>query len=105
MDQLVSADETPKPKPLKEIDPNDPVTIQRAKIAKRVGLAKRVGYLGLLVAIIGFVISVVAGFPTWAVAISIAGLVVGIVVLPIPIILGYGIMAAEREERGGGRFH
>ena len=33
------------------------------------------------------------------------GLVVGIVVLPLPIIFGYGIMAAEREERGGGRFH
>jgi hypothetical protein len=31
--------------------------------------------------------------------------VVAIVVLPIPIIMGYGIRAAEREERGGGRFH
>ena len=85
--------------------PEDPIAIQRARIGKRVALAKRIGYLGLLVAIIGFVISVVAGFATWAVAISIAGLVVGIVVLPLPIILGYGIMAAEREERGGGRFH
>ena len=101
----MSANETPKPEPLKEIDPNDPVTIRRAHIGKRVALAKRIGYLGLVVAIIGFVISVIARFPPWAVAISIAGLVVGIVVLPIPIILGYGIMAAEREERGGGRFH
>ena len=105
MDELVSTNETPEQKPLQEIDPSDPVTIQRARISKRVGLAKRIGYLGLLIAIIGFVISVIAGFPTWAVAISIAGLVVGIVVLPVPIILGYGIMAAEREERGGGRFH
>ena len=86
-------------------DPNDPVALQRARIGKRVGLAKRIGYLGLLVAIAGFVVSVIAGFPTWSVAVSIAGLVVGIVVLPLPIILGYGIMAAEREERGGGRFH
>ena len=44
-------------------------------------------------------------FPPWAVGVSIAGLVVGIVVLPIPIILGYGIGPPAREERGGGRFH
>jgi hypothetical protein len=86
-------------------DPSDPITAQRTRIARLVGIAKRIGYLGLLVAIIGFVLSVVAGFPTWSVALSIGGLVVGIVVLPLPIILGYGIRAAEREERGGGRFH
>jgi uncharacterized membrane protein len=86
-------------------DPSDPIAAQRARIGRRVGLAKRIGYLGLLVAIIGFVISVVAGFPSWSVGVSIAGLVVGIVVLPLPIIVGYGIRAAEREERGGGRFH
>lgn len=86
-------------------EPSDPIAAQRLRIGRRVGLAKRIGYLGLLVAIIGFVISVVAGFPSWSVAVSIGGLVVGIVVLPLPIILGYGIRAAEREERGGGRFH
>jgi len=86
-------------------DPSDPIAARRIRIGRAVGLAKRIGYLGLLVAIIGFVISVVAGFPTWSVAVSIAGLVVAIVVLPLPIILGYGIRAAEREERGGGRFH
>lgn len=86
-------------------DPSDPITAQRARIGRRVALAKRIGYLGLLVAIIGFVISAVAGFPGWSVAVTIAGLVVGIVVLPVPIILGYGIRAAEREERGDGRFH
>jgi len=94
MDGLVSTDE-----------PSDPIALQRARIGRRVGLAKRIGYLGLLVAIVGFVIAAVTGFPTWSVAVTIAGLVVGIVVLPLPIILGYGIRAAEREERGGGRFH
>ena len=33
------------------------------RIGRLVGIAKRVGYLGLLVAIVGFVVSVVAGFP------------------------------------------
>jgi hypothetical protein len=94
MDALVTPD-----------DAADPVAQQRARIGRVVGLGKRVGYLGLLVAIIAFVIAAVTGFPSWAVGVSIAGLVVGIVVLPLPIIFGYGIRAAEREERGGGRFH
>jgi hypothetical protein len=83
----------------------DPVAERRARIARGVKLAKRVGYLGLLVAIVAFVVSAASGFPTWAVGVTIAGLVVAIVVLPLPIILGYGIRAAEREERGGGSFH
>lgn len=83
----------------------DPVVARRARIGRMVGIAKRVGYLGLLVAIAAFVVGAITGFPSWAVAVTIAGLVVGIVVLPLPIVLGYGIRAAEREERGGGSFH
>ena len=83
----------------------DPVAEKRLRIGRLVSLGKRVGYLGLLVSIIAFVIAALTGFPSWAVGVSIAGLVVGIVVLPMPIIFGYGIRAAEREERGGGRFH
>ena len=85
--------------------PVDPVAERRARIARAVGLAKRVGYLALLLAVAGFVAAVVTGFAGWAVAVTIAGLVVAIVVLPIPIILGYGIRAAEREERGERGFH
>lgn len=83
----------------------DPVLARRARIARMVALGKRVGYLALLVAIVAFVISVLTGFPDWAVGVSIGGLVVAIVVLPLPIVFGYGIRAAEREERGGGSFH
>lgn len=83
----------------------DPVLERRARIARLVALGKRVGYLALLVAIVAFVISVLTGFPDWAVGVSIGGLVVAIVVLPLPIVFGYGIRAAEREERGGGSFH
>lgn len=83
----------------------DPILERRARIARIVALGKRVGYLALLVAIVAFVISALAGFPDWAVGVSIGGLVVAIVVLPLPIVFGYGIRAAEREERGGGSFH
>ncbi len=102
MDELVTAEDGARSEPGTE---PDPVAQRRMRISRLVGIAKRVGYLGLLVAIIAFVIAAATGFPSWAVGVSVAGLVVGIVVLPLPIILGYGIMAAEREERGGGRFH
>jgi hypothetical protein len=85
--------------------PSDPVADRRVRIGRAVGLAKRIGYLALLVAMAAFAVSALTGFPDWAVAVTIGGLVVAIVVLPLPIILGYGIRAAEREERGGGRFH
>ena len=43
--------------------------------------------------------------PGWSVALTIGTLVAAIVILPVPIVLGYGVRAAEREERhphGGG---
>ncbi|MBM3673646.1 MAG: hypothetical protein FJW88_01640 [Actinobacteria bacterium] len=83
----------------------DPVVTRRTRIARVVVLAKRIGYLALLGAIAAFVLGAITGFPTWTVAIAVAGLVAATVVLPIPIVLGYGIRAAEREERGGGSFH
>ena len=84
---------------------SDPVLIRRERIARQVKLAKRIGYLGLLVAIVVFGIEIVTGFSGTLSTIAVVGLVVGIVVLPIPIVLGYGVMAANREDRGGGSFH
>jgi hypothetical protein len=84
---------------------DDEIAARRARIARAVKAAKRIGYLALLVAIVAFAIAAASGFPGWAVGVTIGGLVLAIVVLPLPIILGYGIRAAEREERGGGSFH
>lgn len=89
----------------KGLGEDDPVLASRARIARIVKLAKRVGYGALLVAMVAFGIGLVAGFPEWSVDLTVAALVVAIVVLPAPIVLGYGIRAAEREERGGGSFH
>jgi hypothetical protein len=85
---------------------HDPVVERRARIARGVAVAKRIGYLLLLVAVIAFVVAAVAGFPSWSVVVTIVALVGACVVLPVPIILGYGLRAAEREDRehhlGGG---
>jgi hypothetical protein len=89
---LVTEGPAPTPTP-------DPVTQRRARIARLAKLGKRVGYLALLVAIIGFAVGVISGFSPTIVRVVVAGLVVMCVVLPIPIVLGYGVRAAEREDR------
>jgi hypothetical protein len=81
----------------------DPVVVRRARIGRAVAVAKRVGYLFVLVAVAGFVAAVLAGFPDWAVTLTIVALVGACVILPVPIVLGYGLRAAEREERRSGQ--
>ncbi|MGZ4677892.1 MAG: hypothetical protein ACXVJ7_08480 [Acidimicrobiia bacterium] len=83
----------------------DPVVERRARIARRVQTAKRVGYTALLVAIVAFGIAIATSFSGAAVTVTVVGLAIAFVVLPLPIVLGYGVRAAEREERGGGSFH
>lgn len=80
---------------------DDPVVARRRRIARFATIARWFGYLALLVAISGFVTGLVTGFPTWTVDLVVAALIVSIVVLPVPIVVGYGIRAAEREERAG----
>ena len=78
---------------------DDPIVARRARIARAAAIGKRIGYGALAVAIVAFVVALVAGFPEWAVAVSIAGLVTSCVVLPLPIVIGYGVRAAAREDR------
>jgi uncharacterized membrane protein len=77
----------------------DPVVERRARIARLAKLGKRIGYLALLVAIVGFAVGVISGFSPEVVRVIVAGLVIMCIVLPIPIVLGYGVRAAEREDR------
>lgn len=81
---------------------DDPVLARRARIARIAAIGKRVGYLALGAAIVSFVAGVVTSFATWTVVVSTAGLVTACVVLPIPIVLWYGVRAAAREDRQGG---
>jgi hypothetical protein len=81
---------------------DDPVIARRERIARFVAIGKRIGYLALLVAIVAFFIGLATSFPTWTVTVSIAGLAVACLVLPLPIVLGYGVRAADREDRERG---
>jgi hypothetical protein len=80
----------------------DPVVVRRARIARFAALGKRVGYLALLVAIVAFFVGVGTSFPSWTVAVCITGMAIACIVLPIPIVLGYGVRAAAREDRERG---
>lgn len=78
---------------------DDPVLVRRARIARLAALGKRIGYFALLLAIVSFVAGVSTGFATWTVVLSTVGLVAACVILPVPIVLGYGVRAAAREDR------
>lgn len=79
--------------------PTDPLRTRRARIAARLRIAKRVGYAALAASVGAFAAAAATGFPPAAVAVSVAGLVAACVILPLPIILAYGVRAAEREDR------
>ena len=77
----------------------DPVRVRRARIARIVSRARRAGYLALLVSMISFVVALVTDFPSLWVNLSIGALLAACLILPVPIVLGYGVRAAEREDR------
>jgi predicted membrane-bound spermidine synthase len=85
------------------VSATDPVLARRARIARVVGILKRVGYLLLLGAIVLFAIAAASDFPSGLVTATAVALIGACVVLPLPIVLGYGLRAAEREDREQGR--
>lgn len=77
----------------------DPVLARRARIARLVVLGKRVGYGLFLAAVVLFVVGGVAGYTGGLTSAIVACLVVGSFVLAPAIVFGYGVRAAEREDR------
>jgi preprotein translocase subunit SecF len=77
----------------------DPVRRKRARIARLTSLGKRAGYGLFLVAMVAFGAGAVTDFPGPLVTAVIASLILGSIILAPAIIFGYGVRAAEREER------
>ena len=76
----------------------DPVLRRRARVARLVVIAQRAGYACLLGAIVVFVVAAATSFPHWAVTTCVVALIAACVILPVPIVLGYGVRAAQRDE-------
>ena len=82
------------------VDPTpDPVDARRARIATWVRIAKGVGYGLLAVAMVSFLIAAATDFPADLLTVTVVSLVAACLILPVPIVLGYGLGAAEREDR------
>lgn len=79
---------------------SDSVLERRERIRRWVNFGKRFGYGLYLVAILGFVVALVTGPTPLLVAVVVGSIAVGSVLLAPAIVFGYGIAAAEREERG-----
>ncbi len=77
---------------------DDPVVRRRTQVIAFVRATKALGYGLLLTSIVGFVAGAIAGFPGLAVTVTVVGLVGSCIVLPVPIVLGYAVRKAERED-------
>ncbi len=80
----------------------DPVQERRARVARLVQVGKRVGYGLFGLAIVLFGIGFVTGFDGIVGSGTIGSQVVGSLVLAPAIVFGYGVKAAERDDRQRG---
>jgi hypothetical protein len=78
----------------------DPVVARRAAIATWSSRGKRVGYALYGLALVLFFVGLITEYSGWLVTTIVVAMAVGAVLLIPAIILGYGVKAAEREERG-----
>lgn len=79
--------------------PVDPIVATRHRVARYVDLGRRIGFGALAVAIALFAVALYWDLPSLIVQLVIAALVVACLTLLPAIIMGYGIAAAEREDR------
>lgn len=80
----------------------DPVRVRRAKIAKWTLLANRIGYLFVALAMALFFMAFLFGFTAVMATLVIIAFVIGCILLAPSIVLGYGIKAADRDDRERG---
>lgn len=81
------------------VPPTDPTLARRARIAHLTELGQRIGYALFGLAVVVFVVGALRGFDGFTVGVVVACLAVGSAVLAPAIVFGYGVKAAEREDR------
>ena len=81
----------------------DPVLARRATIARWCTVGKRFGYALYAVAVVLFFVGLAVGYDGGVATAIIAALLVGGAALVPAIVFGYGVKAAERDEREQGR--
>ncbi|HEX2024666.1 MAG TPA: hypothetical protein VHF00_08160 [Acidimicrobiales bacterium] len=87
---------------MRETSHDDPVRSRRARIGRLASIGRRLGYGSLGVAVVAFFAGAATTFTPAVVAVVVAAMAVGSVVLLPAIIVGYGVRAADREDRQRG---
>lgn len=80
----------------------DPVSARRARIDLLAARARRAGYGLFALAMAVFAAGLVVGLDTWVTVVVIGCLAVGSALLAPAIVIGYGVKAAERDDRARG---
>lgn len=79
--------------------PDDPIAVRRARIGGWVETGRRVGFTALAVAVLLFAVALYWDLPTLVVQAIVGCLALATVSLLPSMIVGYGLAAAEREDR------
>lgn len=79
---------------------NDPVRQRREQVARLAALARRAGWSFFGLAVAAFAAGLVIGLSGLVVVVVIGSLAVGSALLLPAIIVGFGVTAAERDDRG-----
>jgi hypothetical protein len=81
-------------------DPTDPVRQRREQAARLASFARRTGWSLFGVAFVAFVLGLAVGLTGVVVVLVVGSLALGSALLLPAIIVGFGVSAAEREDRG-----
>ncbi len=84
---------------------HDPVLTRRALMGRLARLGKRAGYGCLGVALVVFMVGAAGEFTPVIVTVVVVAIAVGSVLLLPAIVVGFGVSAAEREDRVRGDRH
>lgn len=79
--------------------PEDPVLARRRRIDRRAATARRAGWALYGVAVAAFLAGVVTGPSGVTVVVVIGALVAGSLLLAPAIVIGFGVSAADRDDR------
>jgi hypothetical protein len=82
------------------VDETDPVRRRRELVARLAAMARLAGWSLFGLAVVAFVIGLMTGLTGVVVVVVIGSIALGSAVLLPAIIVGFGVTAAEREDRG-----
>jgi hypothetical protein len=78
----------------------DPVRERRERIARLASAARKAGWAFFGLAVVAFIAGLVIGLSGLVVVVVVGSLALGSALLLPAIIVGFGVTAAEREDRG-----